>query len=183
MCGSGTFLTEAAMIAGNIAPGLYRRYWPFYSWPTFDRSIWDDLTVEAKHSRAKEKPNVQFYGNDIHPGALELAAENIRGAGVQSLIKLSCSDVDDFRIPDTPLDLVITNPPWGQRLEDDVEQVWGKLGVFLKDQAVGPYDAFILSGSTEYTQYLKLRAEKKHPLSVGGTNCRLLKYNIHKKRT
>jgi putative N6-adenine-specific DNA methylase len=183
MCGSGTFLTEAAMIAGNIAPGLYRRYWPFYSWPTFDRQVWDERVMEAKQARAKERPQVQLYGNDIHQGALELAAENIRGAGVQSLIKLSCSDVHDFRISDTPVSLVITNPPWGQRLENDIEDAWSKLGIFLKNQAETPYDAFILSGSTEYTQYLKLRAEKKHPLSVGGTNCRLLKYAIHKKRT
>lgn len=187
MCGSGTFLTEAAMIAGNIAPGLYRRFWPFYCWPTFDRKTWDDRVQLAKDSRAKQKPNIQLWGNDIHSGALELAEENIRGAGVQSLVQLSCSDIDNFRIPKKP-NLVITNPPWGQRLmggidDTDLGEVWGKLGLFLKDQALEPYDAFILSGSTECTQYLKLRAEKKHPLSVGGTNCRLLKYAIHKKRT
>lgn len=185
MCGGGTFLTEAAMMAGNIAPGLYRRYWPFFSWPTFDKKMWDEKVLHAKDSRVKEKPQVQFFGNDIHAGALELAAENIRGAGVQSLVKLSCSDVRDFRIPNTPVSLVITNPPWGQRLMDDIdlEDVWSSLGMFLKDQAVEPYDAYILSGSTEWTKYLKLRADKKHPLSIGGTDCRLLQYSILKKRT
>lgn len=185
MCGSGTILTEAAMMAGNIAPGLYRRFWPFFTWPIFDKELWDDRFHHARSMRAKEKPNVQLWGNDIHQGALDLAAENLKAAGVSSLARLRHGDVASWKIGDRKPDLFVTNPPWGQRLmsdDEDLEETWKKLGTFLKEHGEGS-EAFIISGSKHATQFLRMRADKRFPLTVGGADCRLLKYSIHERDT
>jgi putative N6-adenine-specific DNA methylase len=184
-CGSGTILTEAALAAGNIAPGLYRRYWPFYSWPTFDgsaRASWEAAVEEARADRRPDKPNVRLLGNDIHQGALGLAMENIQNAGVKSLVKLRCGDVGSLALPgDANGALVVTNPPWGVRLDGeqqgDVQGAWKKLGSFLKSQPGAT--AYIMSGNSDCTQYLKLRSERRHPIMVGGVKCKILKYSMY----
>jgi len=194
MCGSGTILSEAAMIAGNIAPGLYRRFWPFLRWPTSHKRLWHERVDRAKGLRSREKPNVLLLGNDIHSGALDLAAESIQRAGLQSIVRLHRGDIATYTL-DTPPHMVITNPPWGQRLmggddddddkygspDGDLGESWRKLGQFLKEQSAGS-EAYILSGNAQVTQHLKLRADRKYPLTIGGTTCRLMQYSIHKKR-
>jgi putative N6-adenine-specific DNA methylase len=144
----------------------------------------------------KKKPNVLLLGNDIHSGALDLAAENIQRAGVQSIVRLHQGDIAAYTL-DTPPHMVMTNPPWGQRLlgggedgedharygppDGDLGDSWRKLGQFLKEQAAGS-EAYILSGNAQVTQHLKLRADRKYPLTIGGTKCRLMQYIIHNKR-
>jgi len=187
MCGSGTILTEAALIAGNIAPGLYRRFWPFLSWPTFDaraKTSWDGAMGHAKASRRKEKPNVRLVGNDIHRGALDLCMENAKNAGVAPLITLSHGDVGSLDLGRTAGDgghapLVVTNPPWGQRLNDhdDVEAAWRNLGSFLKHQCQGS-NAHILSGDSGVTKHLRLKSDRRVSITVGNVSCKILSYNV-----
>eukprot|EP00890_Picochlorum_soloecismus_P001063 jgi/Picsp_1/1958/NSC_05424-R1_thump domain protein len=198
MCGSGTFLTEAALMAGNIAPGLYRKFWPFLSWPNsiIDKNLWKERVQSAKDQRSREKPKIELWGNDEHEGALSLAMENVRSAGVQSVIRLRRGDCSSWSLPRPP-DMVVTNPPWGKRLEDaagsssrrrdeffesdSISGSWSKLGSFLKREAQGS-DAYVLSGSAMATQDLKLRAEEKYPLVIGGIDTRFLHYRIHKSK-
>ena len=71
MCGSGTLLIEAALMANNIAPGLFRQWWPFQSWPDFDRAAWKSLLDSVKEARMPRKG--LLLGNDVHQGALKLA--------------------------------------------------------------------------------------------------------------
>lgn len=185
MCGSGTLLIEAALIAGNIAPGLYRRWWPFLSWPGIDRRSWTDTVEKAKQLRAKDKPNVLLLGNDIHDGALDIAMKDVKAAGVTPLVGLRHGNCQDWRLQEAP-SLVITNPPWGQRLGYDsstdsissVSDSWRSLGDFLKREAPGT-DAYVLSGSSKTTQDLRLKASRRIPLKIGGIDCRLLQYSIH----
>lgn len=198
MCGSGTFLTEAALMAGNIAPGLYRKFWPFLSWPNsvIDKNLWKERVQAAKDQRSSQKPKIELWGNDEHEGALSLAMENVRSAGVQSVVRLRRGDCSSWTLPRTP-DVVVTNPPWGKRLEDrggsssgrkddffetgSISGSWSKLGTFLKREAQGS-DAYVLSGSAYLTKDLKLRAEGKHPLVIGGIDTRFLHYRIHKSK-
>lgn len=188
MCGSGTILTEAALIAGNIAPGLYRRWWPFLSWPTFDaraKSSWDGAMGHAKASRKEEKPNVRLIGNDIHRGALDLCMENAKNAGVAPLIKLSHGDVGSLELgrsagDGVPSPMVVTNPPWGQRLNDhdDVEAAWRNLGSFLKHQCQGS-SAYILSGDSGVTKHLRLKSDRRVAITVGNVSCKILQYKMY----
>jgi 23S rRNA G2445 N2-methylase RlmL len=201
MCGSGTFLTEAALMAGKIAPGLYRNFWPFLSWPSsiIDKNLWKERVQAARDQRLREKPRIELWGNDEHEGALSLAMENVKAAGVQSVVRLHRGDCSRWTLPRTP-DIIVTNPPWGKRLEDGVIKAgpsssrrndffetestsvsWSKLGNFLKREAQGS-DAYVLSGSAVLTKDLKLRAEEKYPLVIGGIDTRFLHYRIHESK-
>ena len=184
-CGSGTILTEAALIAGNIAPGLYRRFWPFLCWPTFDgraKTSWDGANGYAKATRKKEKPNLRLLGNDIHRGALELCMQNVQSAGVAPLVKLNHGDVGGLDLGGVTAPLVVTNPPWGQRLgsdnPEDVEAAWRNLGSFLKHQCQGS-DAYALSGDSSVTKHLRLKSSSRSGLTVGNINCKVLHYEIY----
>lgn len=242
MCGSGTFLIEAALMATNVAPGLYRRWWPFLTWPDMDGASWKDAVDEAKEARHPAPKDLILFGNDRHAGALSLASRDVRAAQVENLVKLHHGDCRTWELPQKP-SLVVCNPPWGMRLmgaanrrekesargesndyerggrrdygsrgsgsgrgggrqswqdrgdsrgyndsrrgyneaEDEVDSelagAWDGLGAFLKRQAGGA-DAFILSGSTKATQHLKLRADRRIPVTIGGVDCRLLQYHI-----
>lgn len=190
MMGSGTFLIEAALMASCTAPGCFRKWWPFFSWPEFDRALWN-FAFEQAMSVRKRNAEAHLWGNDIHAGALSLAARDADAAGVRSMIEIRQGTCESWVLPRNP-DIVITNPPWGQRLlgerevgkpsesldTDSLERTWGSLGYFLKHQAGGS-KAYILSGNSRTTQYLRLKSSRKLPLSIGGTDCRLLEYSIN----
>jgi putative N6-adenine-specific DNA methylase len=204
MCGSGTFLIEGALMATNTAPGLFRRDWPFQAWPDFDADAWREAREEAKD--AVRPASVHLWGNDIHMGALNLAARDADAAGIRSLVKFHHGECKSWAVPHAP-GLVVSNPPWGQRLlaRNDTEEVsddeefddrgnsssqrqgddnpeltaaWRDLSAFLKGQAKGA-NAFLLSGNSKATAGLRLKAEGKVPLTIGGVDCRLLKYTMY----
>jgi 23S rRNA G2445 N2-methylase RlmL len=208
MVGSGTFLIEAALMATNSAPGLFRRWWPFMTWPDGDREAWREAVAEARGARVAA-PRVELWGNDAHGGALALAARDAEAAGVKHLVRLHLGECAEWQLPHPP-QLVVSNPPWGQRLmaaaaeqaqeaEGDYEggdrrarprrgavarevpeelaASWNSLGAFLKRQAGGA-QAFLLSGNTQATQHLRLRSDRRLPLTIGGVDCRLLQYEI-----
>ncbi|KAL3157914.1 hypothetical protein ABBQ32_012319 [Trebouxia sp. C0010 RCD-2024] len=118
MCGSGTFLIEAALMATNTAPGLYRQRWPFQSWPDFDRSAWDSSVASAR--QAQRTWDGMLLGNDVHQGALRLAKSDARSAEVSHLIKWHSGPCSQWVPRDTP-STVVVNPPWGLRLLNDAE--------------------------------------------------------------
>jgi len=114
MCGSGTFLIEAALIATRRAPGLTRRKWPFQGWHDFDEAAWDRAVASAEEAR---RPwSGQILGSDIHEGALWLAKTDVDCAEVADIVKLKMGAVADLHLPRAPT-LVVSNPPWGQRLD------------------------------------------------------------------
>lgn len=187
MCGSGTFLIEAALMATNTAPGLFRRHWPFLTWPDADQDAWKHAVRDAKNA-SKKRADVRLYGNDAHSGALSLALKDAEAAGVGGLIRLHHGECSEWTLPaNPPLTLVVSNPPWGQRLmaDDEVNEdgesalaaAWKSLGTFLKREAPGA-NAFVLSGSAGATQALKMRASRRIPVTIGGVDCRLLEYQI-----
>jgi 23S rRNA G2445 N2-methylase RlmL len=255
MCGSGTFLIEAALMATNTAPGLFRRWWPFLGWPDADLNAWKDALEAAKDSArsgatAASSNGLAIYGNDWYSKALELSLRDITASGMEKYIKLHHGNCKTWELPEKPA-IVLTNPPWGKRLmsaqrgaregqergggrererdgrggysdrrqgreygrdqynrdfaddnnnnysgggdgrnrgdfadgaamdqeEQELADAWSGLGTFLKRQAGGA-EAFILSGSTTATQHLRLRADKRIPITIGGVDCRLLQYQI-----
>lgn len=191
MCGSGTFLIEAALMATNTAPGLFRRWWPCTHWQDASPEEWVETVENARQMQkiGSSAPSIHIWGNDCHEGALSLAIKDIKSAGMQRYIRLHHGKCREWNLPKVP-PLVVCNPPWGRRLSDnnklpnvdeshetDVVEAWEGLGVFLKRETSGA-DTFVLSGSTGPTKHLRLRADRKIPLTIGGVDCRLLKYHI-----
>jgi len=182
MCGSGTFAIEAALLARQHAPGLLRDGFPFEKWPDFESLVWKACKDEARErERAHGERSVFIGANDRHGGALKLARRDAQAAGVLDAIRFSHGDVETYRPERTPA-LVVTNPPWGLRLDpDDVAGSWARLGRFLKTQCDGA-TAWILSGCSEATRHLRLKAARKFPLRYGKLDCRILSYPIRGRR-
>lgn len=176
MCGSGTFLVEAAWLATDRAPGLGRRF-AFEGWLDHDVEIWDELQAEA---RDRVKPTLPFAltGGDHHAGALALAQRGAHDAGVSHLVSFRESDARDLTPKEKP-STVVVNPPYGVRLgpEEDLDDAWTSLGNFLHRQCRGA-TAWVLSGSKTLTRHLGLRTSRRIPVMNGPIECRWLRYEI-----
>lgn len=176
MCGSGTLLIEAALLATDRAPGL-RRQFAFERWRDCDVAAWRQLTqdAEARAGRGAERA-LLLCGNDRHPGAIALAKTAAHKAGVRG-IAFANLPVRDY-VPPQPPAVVVTNPPYGERLDDpDLETSWRDLGAFLHTHCRGA-TAHILCGNPELTRHLGLRADLKVPVRNGPIECRWLRYRI-----
>jgi len=176
MCGSGTIVIEAAMIAADRAPGLGRRF-AFERWPDFDRELWSELRREA---RRRGRPSLPFRieGADRHGGAVSLARRGAMAADVRELVRFSTAPLDRFR-PDRTPSTVVTNPPYGRRIgrEEDLNASWRDLGLFLREHCRGAH-AWVLCGDRTLTRHLGLKASVKHPVMNGPIECRFIRYDI-----
>ena len=183
MCGSGTFLVEAACLAADRAPGMLRRF-AFEKFPDFDAKLWSDLQHDAA-KRAQFSLPFAIEGADRHDGALSIAHRSVRAAQVEGLVKIERAEAKDYApfasagaVAAGPFTVVV-NPPWGERLaEEDVVQSWRDLGRFLHERCKGS-TAFVLSGNAELPRLLGLRASRKWPVMNGPIECRWLRYDVH----
>lgn len=180
LCGSGTFLVEAAWMAMDRAPGLERGF-AFERFPDHDAALWAGLQQEAR-DRVRHRVDARFEGADHHDGALSLAARGAHEAGVQALVRFVKSDARDFE-PTTAPALVVTNPPYGQRIGRDEALVdsWKSLGNFLHRRCKGA-EAWVLCGNPELTRFLGLRASRRVPVMNGPIDCRWLRYQVRAAR-
>lgn len=176
MCGSATFLIEAAWIASDTAPGSMRSF-AFERFRDRDATAVSRLRQEIQ--RRKKRVKFMALGADHHPGAIWIARKSIADAGVQADVRVEESAIANWAPPD-PAALVVTNPPWGLRMEEGpgLESAWRDLGGFLRRHAIG-IDAWVLSGAPGITQYLGLSASEKIPVKTGPVDCRFLRYRVH----
>jgi len=176
MCGSGTFVVEAACLAADRAPGMLRRF-AFERFPDFDARTWAQLKDDAAN-RAQRSLPFAIVGADRHEGALSLAKRSVRAAQVEGLVELAHASLDDFAPPAPPF-TVVANPPWGERIGegDDLRESWSALGRFLHERARG-CTAWILSGNAELPHLLGLRARRRIPVMDGPIECRWLRYDV-----
>ncbi|MGQ0554182.1 MAG: THUMP domain-containing class I SAM-dependent RNA methyltransferase [Planctomycetota bacterium] len=180
MCGSGTFLIEAACLAADRAPGLQRRF-AFERWPDFDGVLWQELRAEAGQ-RARLSLPFNLEGADLHAGAIAIAEKCAAAAGVDGLLRLRVAGAAEWQPSSVPA-VVVCNPPWGERLGEgeDLLQSWRDLGRFLHERCAGAR-AYVLCGNAELTRHLGLRAERRWPVMNGPIECRLLEYELHAAR-
>lgn len=179
MCGSATFLIEAAFLAMDRAPGLGRAF-AFERWKDTDQQAWqriyDDAEARAERGRANCPP---LAGNDHHDGAIAIARQALRQAQLTDLIQLDHGDARDWQPPFTP-ECVVTNPPYGERLQGDDDDSlfdsWRSLGNFLH-RCKGA-TAHVLCGDSSLTRHLGLRACRRFPVKNGPIDCRWLRYEI-----
>ncbi|MFM6930534.1 MAG: class I SAM-dependent RNA methyltransferase [Bdellovibrio sp.] len=177
MCGSGTFLIEAAMMAKNIAPGINRKRFGFQNLLNFEKEAWENVVQEALDAE-KEEIDFKFYGFDIDNKVLKSAKENAREAGVDDVIEFKKESVATVE-PPVEKGLVIVNPPYGARIgdEDNLRDVYRDLGFTLKHRFKG-WDAWILSGNKDLIADLRLKSTRKHFVFNGNIECRFLRYSM-----
>ncbi len=175
MCGSGTFLIEAALIAANINPGIYRRGFAFERWPDFDADLFDRLYNDDSNERLVA---CKIYGADISPEAIRSAGENIKSAGVGKYIELERRAISTWEEAPKPAGVLVTNPPYGERISaPDMEGLYQTIGTKLKRVFTG-YHAWILGYRDEYFAKIGLAASEKLPILNGSLECSLHEYVI-----
>ena len=174
MCGSGTLLIEAALIAKNMAPGLFRKEYAFEKWPDFDAELFDAIYNDESLERDF---NHKIYGYDIDMKAVNTARMNVKAAGLSDVISVEQQDFKEFTQPQNK-SIMITNPPYGERISTpDLMGTYKMIGERLKHQFKGN-DAWVLSYREECFDQIGLKPSIKIPLYNGSLECEFRKYQM-----
>ena len=174
MCGSGTLLIEAALIARNMAPGLFRKEYAFEKWPDFDAALFDDIYNDDSEEREFKH---HIYGYDVDVKAVNTALLNVRAAGLTKDITIREADFKDFQQPQEKA-IMVTNPPYGERISTpDLLGTYKMIGERLKHQFQGN-DAWVLSYREECFDQIGLKPSIKIPLYNGSLECEFRKYQM-----
>jgi putative N6-adenine-specific DNA methylase len=177
MCGSGTFLIEAAMMSTNTPAGFYRKGFGFERWKGFDRALFEHVVAEAC-SKRKLLTKCVIEGSDSARKSLSISRDNIKFAGLSGLIKTSLADFETAPAPEEPGTIII-NPPYGGRFDkDDVEVLYQRIGDTLKKNYKG-HTAWIITANREAVKHIGLHATKKFIVFNGQLECRFLRYDIY----
>lgn len=176
MCGSGTFLLEAAQMALNIAPGLQRNF-AFEKFKFFDAVLWNKLKTSSIASQQPPTPQ-PIYGSDLYGDALTDAQTNVTAAGLEDVITLKQANFLEISAPDTQ-GILITNPPYGVRIgeQETLEEFYPKLGDVLKRKFSG-WNTYIFTADPLLPKLIRLSASRRTPLFNGALECRLLEYKM-----
>jgi len=180
MCGSGTLPIEAALIAGDVAPGLLRERFGFSRWRGHDPACWQRLAIEADQRRARGKiAGGRFFGFDADPAAVRAATGNAERAGMRGLIELRRCPLGSLPPAPGPAGLLATNPPYGERLGDgeDLRALYAQLGEKLREGYVG-WQAAVLTGNPPLGRALGIVARRSHRMMNGAIECRLLRLDV-----
>jgi 23S rRNA (guanine2445-N2)-methyltransferase / 23S rRNA (guanine2069-N7)-methyltransferase len=182
MCGSGTFLVEAALMAAQIAPGIYREHFGFFDWLASDMAAWQEMKAAAiAHQQAQFAQGLpQFLGVDQFPKVLDAARNNIARAGLTPWISVQQISIAAFTRPaEFRAGLLLTNPPYGERLGDiePLFEVYADLGRVIKTQCAG-WRLGVFTGNQELGKALRLRADKRYKFFNGTIASELLLFDV-----
>ena len=174
MCGSGTIPIEAALIARNIAPGVFRQGYAFEKWNDFDselfRSIYEDDSAEREFKH-------KIYGYDVDGRMVACARRNVKSAMMGDIIEIECRDIKDFVQPEERA-MMIVNPPYGERLVlENLLNIYKDLGSRLKHSFQGN-EAWVISSSYDCFDQIGLKASARIPLYNGDLDCEFRKYEM-----
>lgn len=176
MCGSGTFLIEAAQIALDVAPGLGREF-AFEKMRNFDRGAWAAMRKAAEERRKPARP-LAIFGSDLVPEQVRRARVNLEAAGVAECVRLMSADILEV---DAPADsgVMVTNPPYGVRLgeESELAEFYPEMADALKAHWAG-WRCYFLSADPALPKGMRLKATRRTPLFNGALECRLYEYRM-----
>jgi putative N6-adenine-specific DNA methylase len=176
MCGGGTLLLEAALMALHIPPG-WNRGFAFEKLKNFDTRSWAAIRDQAQSAMLRAKP-LPLYGSDADPAAIRAALPNFRAAGLEGAVTLECKDVVDVR-PPTEHGILLTNPPYGERIGDREKLAadYPEWGGWLKQHFSG-WRACIFTAETDLPGLMRLKPKRKTPLHNGPLQCRLFVFEM-----
>ena len=174
MCGSGTLLIEAALIARNISPGIFRKEFAFEKWPDFDQDLFDEIYNDDSEER---EFNHHIYGYDIDMKAVNTARINVKAAGFSKEIAIDQQDFKNFKQPEEK-SIIVMNPPYGERISTpNLLGTYKMIGERLKHAFQG-CEAWVLSYREECFEQIGLKPSIKIPVYNGSLECEFRKYSI-----
>ncbi|QDC47575.1 class I SAM-dependent RNA methyltransferase [Candidatus Methylopumilus universalis] len=176
MCGSGTFLIEAAMMAVNQPPGMKRTF-GFQKLTSFDEGLWKKIETEAMN-KMKPIEFLDIYGSDMDLRAVRVARHNLKVAGLEEVAKVMQSDFTKLE-PPTSEGTLVTNPPYGQRIgeDEDLKEVYPVWAKHMKE-SFGGWNTYFLTADLEMPKDMRLKPSKKTPLYNGALECRLFEIKM-----
>ena len=176
MCGSGTFLLEAALIATNQAPGLKRDF-GFMAWKNFDKVLFNDIKKSYQNAII-HKDFLRIYGSDKDLRAIRVSKKNLVLAGFEDCIQLACKQFNEIK---PPLDggVLVTNPPYGERIgeNEDLDNAYPDWARTLKQSFAG-WSTYFLTNDFRMPKLMRLAPSKKTPLFNGALDCRLFEIKM-----
>ena len=177
MCGSGTLAIEAALLATNTAPGLFRTNFGFMHMASYNQEKWEAMVAEAKGAIQPCEANI--LASDISEEAIEISQTNARAAGMEKCISFSVNDFRDIEVPEEP-GVAILNPAYGERLGEveDLKGLYREIGDFFKQKCKG-YFGYIFTGNRELAKVVGLRTKRKIEFLNAQIDCRLLEYEMY----
>jgi 23S rRNA (guanine2445-N2)-methyltransferase / 23S rRNA (guanine2069-N7)-methyltransferase len=180
MCGSGTFLTEGALIAADAAPALDRDYFGFTGWRGHDAELWERLRAEARARRALTRPRRCVLGSDADSDAVRMTIANGEHAGVADWLHVEKRSLSEIVAPKGEAGLIVANPPYGERIgaESGLPALYSELGGVLRDRFQG-WQAAILTGNPPLARNLGVYARRTHRFFNGTIECRLLRFDLN----
>jgi 23S rRNA (guanine2445-N2)-methyltransferase / 23S rRNA (guanine2069-N7)-methyltransferase len=179
MCGSGTLLIEAALIAADAAPALGRAYFGFCGWRGHDAPLWERLCAQAATRRAARPERRCIHGSDADGDAVRMALANGERAGVAGWIHVEKRSLGDVLRPGGATGLLVTNPPYGERIgsESGLATLYSELGAVMRDRFEG-WQAALLTGNPPLARNLGIYARRTHRFFNGTIECRLLRFEL-----
>jgi len=181
LCGSGTLVIEAAMMAGDVAPGLLRDYWGFSGWLKHDRALWERTLMEARERQnAARDQGPMMLGMDLDAKAVLAAQKNARVAGIAPRVRFEHRALEQNALPlGLQSGLVVTNPPYGERLGEAAElgPLYRSLGDWFRSQCLH-WKAGVITDSSDLGKQIGLRARKINAFYNGALECKLLQFQV-----
>ena len=179
MCGSGTIAIEAALLATNRMPGLYRNNYSFMHLCEYDDAVYYQLYKEME-SKVISQLDIKIIMSDISEDAVNISKVNAGIAGVEDLITFEVCDFADTTIPEENPGVIYFNPEYGDRLGDEIElqETYGRMGDFLKQKCKG-YWGYIFTGNLELAKKIGLKPKRRIEFYTGKIDCRLFEYELY----
>lgn len=175
MCGSGTILIEAAMIALGIPPGIHRQHFAFEKWKDFDKELFSDIYNDDTGTKELIHP---IIGSDISPKAISIAEQNIKSAGLKKYIELSIKPFQQYEKAPADSGVIVTNPPYGERIKvDELDELYSMIGERLKHVFIG-FKVYLLSYRKESFDAIGLKHTRRFFLYNGPLECEMREYEI-----
>jgi len=179
MCGSGTLAIEAALIATNRVPGLFRNNYGFMHIQQYDAKVYEAAKKRIEN-QIIEVENLQIIASDYNSKAIENAQKNAAAAGVAHLIKFSICDFELTKVPENGAGVMMINPEYGERLGDitELEATYSRIGDFMKKKC-GSYFGYVFTGNLDLAKKIGLKASRRIEFYNSTIDCRLLEFELY----
>jgi putative N6-adenine-specific DNA methylase len=174
-CGSGTILIEAALMAAGLPPQIERNHFAFKNFSNFDAQIWESILDDVP-TRVTSLP-CRIIGSDIESEMVTKARRNLRGLSIGRFVETNVNGFDENEKPDET-GIMISNPPYGERMGDEIDELYAEVGDWMKTKMSG-FNCWLLSSNFSAFKHVGLRPDKKVKVYNGDLECSFRRYSIY----